>query len=258
VQDVKKYFGPLRVAFFSAAGVAVIFIFWELFEEFILGDEHTVDSFKYIIKGIIAAFIASAVFSWWAIRQISEEREKYEYELESVNKKLRELAITDGLTGTYNHRYFIITLEREWQRMERLHHPLSCVMIDLDDFKSVNDQYGHQAGDLVLREVACVLRQDLREIDIVSRYGGEEFVLLMIEKPGHKEGLLKTMERVRKRIAELKFNIKGKKFTITASLGGALVPDARLSSSESLVSAADKAMYAAKVGGKNCCRIFEG
>jgi diguanylate cyclase (GGDEF)-like protein len=201
---------------------------------------------------ISSVFVITLVMSAWVI----DKAYKYIRELKGVRDKLRKLAITDGLTDTYNHRYFELTLEREWKRMQRLHHPLGCIMIDFDNFKQVNDCYGHPTGDTVLRLTAKLLKMEFREIDIVSRYGGEEFVVILVEKPAHLDGLTRTMERIRKKIAEQRFSFQGKEFSITASIGGALVPHPEINTPEDLVRASDQAMYCAKRINKNCSKTF--
>lgn len=253
----QKYFSLGKVALLSAAGVTFLFLFWEIGEK-IIGYEHEqVGGFKYIVRGVLTAFITTFLLSVWVIRKVALEREKHEHEMDSVNKKLRELAITDGVTGAYNHRYFEITLEREWQKTQRLCHPLACIMIDLDNFKQINDKYGHQAGDMVLRGIASLLRREFREIDIISRYGGEEFAVILLEKPSHTQGLLKTMERIRKQIEMEKFQWKEQTIRITASLGGALAPNPKFKLPEMLVQAADQAMYCAKKQGKNASYLID-
>ncbi len=250
-----KYFEPWKVAIFSALGVALIFAIWEIAEEIFANTGSSSTEFEYIFRGIAASFVATLILSNWAIRRVSIERSQHEHELMTINKKLRKLVITDAVTGVYNHRYFEITLEREWRKMQRLGHPLACIMIDLDNFKQVNDNYGHQAGDLVLRSTATLLQQEFREIDIISRYGGEEFVVILIEKPGHLLGLKKTMQRILKSIADQRVVFKGQTIKITASLGGALVPNSTIENPEALVHAADQAMYCAKEHGKNTCFV---
>ncbi len=256
MQTPYKYLELWKVAVVSALSVVLFFLLWEVGEEFLLPDgKHNVIEFKYIARGIAASFVATLVLSSWAIRRAAVERMQHEYEMEAINKKLRKLAITDVVTGVYNHRYFEITLEREWQKMERLDHPLACIMIDLDNFKQVNDRYGHQVGDCVLRDTAQLIQREFREIDIISRYGGEEFIVILAEKPGHMAGLKKTMERIRQSIAAQEITCKDQTIKITASLGGALVPSPQIKSPEELVHAADKAMYCAKQRGKNVCFV---
>lgn len=201
-------------------------------------------------------FITTLLLAGLAIWQITREQFVYARDLQAANRRLRALAMTDGLTGIFNHRYFAQKLNLEWKRRQRLRHPLACVMIDIDNFKSINDHYGHHVGDIVLQKMADLLRDELREIDIISRYGGEEFAIAFMEKPSHLRGLRQTMERIRKRIEKEKFAAGNRKISITASFGGALAPHPKIDSPNKLIQAADRAMYRAKKAGKNCSRIF--
>ncbi len=239
---------------FIAVSTAIIFAAWELGEWFLVG-HHEHPAWSEILRGMLAVSVVAAVLSAWLVRRATAEQSQHAIEIEAINTKLREIAITDAVTGVYNHRHFELVLEQEWQKMQRLQHPISCIMIDLDDFKKVNDLHGHQAGDAILHQFANLLMREFREIDIISRYGGEEFTAILIEKPGHLEGLRHTMDRIRQKIAEEKFQHYGKIIQITASLGGAMAPGSGATTPEELVRLADQAMYRAKLAGKNCCRI---
>ena len=107
----------------------------------------------------------------------------------------QRLAITDGLTGLYNRRHFFVKAQEEYERALRYNHPLSILMIDVDHFKHVNDEHGHQTGDLVLKQVAESCRKALRQVDIIGRYGGEELVVLMPETA--QDAALQAAERLR-------------------------------------------------------------
>lgn len=212
--------------------------------------------FSGVITSAIFLFVGMVILAGWAIHKIGREQAIYARELEIRNEKMRDLAVTDGLTKVYNHRYFEHRLEKEWERFERFHHPLACVMIDVDNFKQINDKFGHRGGDMVLRGVADMLRENLREVDIISRYGGEEFTILLFERPSHIHGLKLTMEKIRKKIEKKRFLINKSPVKITASLGGALVPNTKIKSPDELVQFADQAMYLAKERGKNRSAVF--
>ncbi|MBA3326904.1 MAG: diguanylate cyclase [Solirubrobacterales bacterium] len=159
-------------------------------------------------------------------------------------------SITDELTGLANRRGFGDALSREVERSKRFGDPMGLVLLDLDDFKDINDNHGHQQGDVVLREVARVLRETSREVDEPARYGGEELALVL---PGTDlDGAFNLAERVRERIARLRVARLGDPGTlqVTASFGVAALP-ATASDEEGLVAAADAALYEAKRGGKN-------
>lgn len=164
-------------------------------------------------------------------------------------KRAEALSVTDDLTHLYNSRYLNQVLRRETKRASRSGRPLSLLFIDLDGFKAVNDTYGHLFGSRALVEAAAVIRQSARETDVVSRFGGDEFALVLPDTGG--EGAYAVGERIRERIAAHKFLAgDGLNIHLTGSVGVATLPDVA-ASSEELVQAADKAMYAVKESGKN-------
>ena len=158
--------------------------------------------------------------------------------------------MTDELTGLANVRAFASILDREIERSRRYGAALALVMVDLDDFKRVNDTYGHQQGDEVLAHVAWVLRDVSRELDTVARYGGEELAVVLPQTDG--EGAALLAERMRESIEALYIPQVGGSGTlsVTASFGVASLPESALDRTE-LIAAADAALYAAKGGGKN-------
>ena len=168
----------------------------------------------------------------------------------ALHEMVSEQAVTDELTGLANNRSFRDTVDQEAARAQRFSHPLSLVMLDVDDFKKVNDTYGHPQGDEVLRRIGDILRAESREIDAPARYGGEEFAVALPETGS--EGALELAERIRVRIEAEQVPFVGRDGTlrITASLGVATIPESA-SDVRALVAAADAALYAAKRGGKN-------
>jgi diguanylate cyclase (GGDEF)-like protein len=167
-------------------------------------------------------------------------------ELEVTNARLKETSFKDEVTGLYNRRFFTIRLEEEISRHRRFDHPVSVVLLDLDGFKAVNDDLGHAGGDDTLRDIAQLLMKHSRGINVVSRYGGDEFVVLLVETS--KAGACLYAERIREVISKFPFS-HGK--PITASLGVASLPDDEASTGEDLFKMADEALYAAKRSGKN-------
>ncbi|MCZ7582286.1 MAG: GGDEF domain-containing protein [Deltaproteobacteria bacterium] len=163
-------------------------------------------------------------------------------------ERMERLATTDGLTGLPNHRTFQLRMDEEAARERRLRTPLSLVLLDIDHFKNINDTYGHPVGDLVLKRVAAMLADAIRDVDMAARYGGEEFALILTNaKP---EGAAKLAERLRKSIAREAIPYPGGSLNITVSLGVATMPnDAR--DKQDLVEAADKALYFSKEHGRN-------
>ena len=170
------------------------------------------------------------------------------FEAARLHRIVSSQALVDGLTGLANRRSCEETLHAELARAERFDSPLAVVVADLDDFKEVNDRYGHQAGDVVLRELAVLLRESLRDIDLAARWGGEEFLLVL---PGTDlEGAAYVAERVRRALEErVALSGEGDPISVTASFGVAAYPQAR--SIPALFAAADGALYEAKRTGKN-------
>jgi diguanylate cyclase (GGDEF)-like protein len=164
-------------------------------------------------------------------------------------KRAEALSVTDDLTHLYNSRYLNSVLRKETKRASRSGRPLSLLFIDLDGFKAVNDTHGHLFGSRALVEAAAVIRQSARETDVVSRFGGDEFALVLPDTGG--EGAFAVGERIRERIAAHRFLAgDGLDIHLTGSIGVATLPDVAASADE-LVQAADKAMYAVKESGKN-------
>ena len=169
-------------------------------------------------------------------------------ELERANEQLETLATTDGLTGLKNHRTFQDRLREEVTRAERHLTPLSMVLLDVDQFKQFNDNFGHPAGDEVLRQVARILSQSLREHDMVARYGGEEFVMILPCTDLRGAGVI--AERCRAAIEAANWTHRA----VTASFGAAALTPAMTGQAD-LIVAADTALYAAKHGGRNCVSL---
>jgi diguanylate cyclase (GGDEF)-like protein len=170
------------------------------------------------------------------------------HELQRANETLEQLAITDGLTKIHNHRFFQDQLSREVKRAERTGSPLALVLLDIDDFKQLNDRYGHAVGDEVLQLLSTVLIEETRDHDLVARYGGEEFAVLA--PATDREGALQLAEKLRTAVAEHRFFSKGSStpLSITVSIGLALYHGDRVA----FFDEADRALYEAKAIGKDC------
>lgn len=176
------------------------------------------------------------------------EKKRGREEQREREDRLREQAERDGLTGLYNHRFFVDALEREFARARRYHRQFSLLMLDLDGFKSINDTCGHPQGDQVLRQTAQLLLQTVRFVDVVARYGGDEFVILLPETD------LRTASRLAERIIDEvrrnPFLYEDKVYPVSASLGVACYhPDQ--ASAGTLLKEADRALYDAKRKGRN-------
>ncbi|HET6910479.1 MAG TPA: diguanylate cyclase [Mycobacteriales bacterium] len=169
-----------------------------------------------------------------------------------LHQEAQRLSVTDGLTGLGNYRYFQQTLAREVDRAARFSRPLALLMLDLDRFKLVNDEHGHQVGDAVLTQVAERVRAEVREVDVVARYGGEEFVAILPETD--TDGAARLAERIRQSIRSHPMRTSGGDLSITVSIGVAVYPGDG-EAPAALVRAADQALYAAKSEGRDCWRV---
>lgn len=161
---------------------------------------------------------------------------------------VERLSVTDSLTGLYVRRYFFERFEEELQRSKSYKLGFAFIMIDIDNFKKCNDTYGHLVGDVVLKEVARLMKENLREIDLIARYGGEEFAMVLPETG--PAGAKYAAERIRKRIEDHTFKAYDEKLKVTISAGTAVYPDDADNAME-LVERADSALYKAKRSGKN-------
>jgi len=206
-------------------------------------------TYDYLIVGSITALFVSIIVAAILVLLIKELR-KNERTLNELNRRFFDLSIRDDLTDVYNRRYFYEKLEEEIKRSERYGTVLSLIMLDIDYFKHYNDTHGHQAGDSVLRDVALLLRNNVREQDLVARYGGEEFAIILPETGKQVAG--KLAERIRGCLSAQAFYFKetlqsGK---LTISLGVATFPEDAKSLND-LVEMADRALYKAKEKGRN-------
>ena len=209
----------------------------------------------YITKPINFAELESRVKSLLRIKTLQEQLERKASELEDANQKLTLVSQTDGLTGLDNRRYIEERLKEAYDHAARLNEQLACVMCDLDKFKSVNDTYGHQAGDDVLRQLAKILKETAREIDKVGRYGGEEFMLLL---PGASPlDAEHFAERLRIAVEAHTFTFDGGTLQRTMSSGVAAWPHPRIRACGGLVKAADDALYVAKETGRNRVILYD-
>lgn len=188
------------------------------------------------------------------IQMIIENLDVSTVDKKDVIKKLnfmytqtKQLTVTDNLTRLFNRRHFDFEFNREFKRAKRYKNDLSVAIADIDFFKNINDTYGHLCGDYVLKEVAFIIQDNFRQTDIVCRYGGEEFAIILTETS--KNNALIPLERLRKRIENNNFVFKGQKIHLTLSIG--FTSDTELNSTEDMFDKADKALYSAKHQGRN-------
>lgn len=176
-------------------------------------------------------------------------------ELSRVTARLRELSLTDELTGLPNRRWFTRDLKKGFEMAKRLRAPLACIMIDIDDFKDVNDSYGHTVGDVILTQFGLLINGIKRAYDIVSRLGGDEFGWILFN--ANREKACSVVERARKIVSMHRFEIQSHHINITASFGVATFCGDGVKSHEMLIEMADKALYVAKERGKDSVVTYD-
>ena len=177
-------------------------------------------------------------------------------ELQRMNEALEQLSITDGLTKLYNHRFFQENLTREIARVERSGNTLTLILIDIDNFKQLNDRFGHAAGDHVLCEVARIMSAIVRESDVLARYGGEEFALVPSQTT--LNGAVGLAEKIRMAIAESDMVIDNNGTRTTTRVTVSAGVTAYRHDRKTFFNDADRALYRAKAAGKDCVIVETG
>lgn len=215
-----------------------------------------------IYKNMMAELITNYRLPRQIEEQITARTTMLEAALENMkqlNKYHESMSFLDELTGLYNRRYFYSQIDAALARSKRYRQTLCLLILDLDYFKAVNDNYGHGFGDIVLKDVAKSLREEIRESDILVRFGGEEFVIAFTDIDRKKGKLF--AERIRKRITSLGWEVQGQAVKITASIGvHCLVEEAHEQDNldiDALLNCADQALYAAKASGRNRVVFFD-
>jgi hemerythrin len=175
-------------------------------------------------------------------------------ELEEANTLLKTLSITDELTEIHNRRYTMHALDILWENSINNMKPLVCIMFDVDHFKEINDTYGHDVGDLVLKEIARTLKESFRNDDIVGRLGGDEFFVICPNT--QREGGRHIAEKARKAISEIEIPVEDTSFTLSMSVGVGYL-NSEMKTPKDIIKAADNGMYMAKEAGKNCVKVYK-
>jgi len=201
----------------------------------------------YLPKPYSEEELLARIYAMLRTKELQDELRRKNRQLAEVLSKVEVLAVTDSMTGLFNRRHFDTILEKEFNRTVRYQYPTSCLVADVDDFKSINDGHGHHVGDICLKEIADIIKNCVRKIDTVARWGGEEFIILLPETK--KESAVTVASRVLTDISNNKFSSISKQITVSIGIAG--VPDSSIDNAEKLVNAADKAMYEAKAKGGN-------
>jgi diguanylate cyclase (GGDEF)-like protein len=210
------------------------------------GAERAAARSRWITIGLYVLTVLALLAILWRLVTLLHRR------LAAAEARIREMAITDDLTGLRNRRYILNLLTDELARALRYGRPLSCVMFDVDHFKRINDTYGHLVGDAVLSAVSAAARGQCRQSDVLGRYGGEEFLLILPETTA--EGARAMGERIRQAIESLRVEHGGELLAVTASFGAATVApvvEADVSDPRAVLKRADDALYRAKDAGRN-------
>jgi diguanylate cyclase (GGDEF)-like protein len=193
------------------------------------------------------------IYASLRVKSLRDELIRKNQQLEEVLTKLEKIAITDPLTGLFNRRYFESVIEKEFNKTVRYKTPTSCLVIDIDYFKRINDNYGHRKGDEVLKEIARLIKDCLRKVDTIARWGGEEFVILMPGTDSQKAYV--AAERIKDTIEKNSFSGINEKITI--SIGISSIPSEYIDSAEKFIDTADNALYEAKAKGRNLIVIAD-
>ncbi len=207
--------------------------------------EHSFTENEIRLLNTIAGASANALNNAFLFEQVEDEK-----------SRLEKLSLTDFLTGIFNIRYFYHRIIEEYSRSQRYTLPISCLMLDIDHFKKVNDEYGHRVGDMVLKEFAQLLKKHSRKSDVLARYGGEEFIMLLPQTS--MEGALAEAERILGIVENHRFRSLKRREGLTVSIGLSVSPHERIRTHDDLISCADNALFEAKNLGRNRVAAFEG
>ena len=221
-------------------------------------DPNRFDKLEYHLGLLLAAHLSSSLDNVLTRQELATANARlrdHEMRLTQLNLKLQELAHTDESTGLFNKRRLFEQLEMEVARVRRYGEVLSCLMIDIDDFKQINDVHGHQAGDEVLRQVGSLLKHSLRVTDFVARYGGEEFTVLLPRT--NAAGAARVAENLLAAFKTREFNISDGQVHMTVSIGVSCCSTFNLLDPRQIISYADAALYQAKRSGKNQASFAE-
>jgi diguanylate cyclase (GGDEF)-like protein len=249
----------VQVCFWLALGNSLLIATVTFMGVYHLQQEHH-EPVQIFFMAYLPVFLFSVFIAWnntvdkrrIFLRSVMDELVRQE--LTHANEVVHKMAHTDALTGAFNRRHFEVEIKREVIRAQRYNHPVSLMLIDIDSFKAINDQYGHDAGDTVLKALSVAVQKELRESDLVIRYGGEEFVVLLLDTA--LSGAQGVAERIRNSLSQCEVSWDAGKAPIhfTVSIGVAQL-NTQTYDSVALFKAADSAMYVAKQNGRNQVRV---
>jgi diguanylate cyclase (GGDEF)-like protein len=212
----------------------------------VLGLESGADD--YLSKPYNEVELNARIYASLRAKALQDELKDKNRQLEQLLQRVEYMAITDPLTELYNRRHFQTVIDEEFKQAMRYDIPLSCLMIDIDRFKEINDVHGHHAGDEVLKAVSSIFINKFREVDVTARWGGEEFIMLCNQTD--KNNAIETASRIREIISESSFpNIPDSKLTVSIGIAG--IPDQSIDTADKLIHAADVALYEAKANGRD-------
>ena len=206
----------------------------------------------YLPKPYDTGELNARIYACLRTKSLQDDLKQKNRQLEDMLTRVETLAVTDSLTGLFNRRRFETILSLEFKKASRYLAPLSCMMIDIDHFKTINDAYGHRIGDAILKETAQIILKSIREVDAAARWGGEEFIILIPNTS--KENARTPAQRILNSVASNAFPELGNQ-RITVSIGIADIMDPLIDTEDKLVNAADLAMYEAKRNGRNRIEI---
>lgn len=243
------FFLGLVFGFVVPAGALLVqmyYLDWQVDADWIY-QEIRHDPFFYAYMGLVSPLLFAffgLILGWLTDKIVAQKRF-----LAELNRKLGHESITDDLTGVYNHRYILYELERELGRAKRYRRIFSLIMMDVDDFKAINDNYGHIMGDNVLRELASLLRRNVRRVDTVGRYGGDEFIVILPETPLSGAGF--AAQRLQIEVQRGMKRAGYEKLGVTISVGLSTSGGLKEFDKMALIHKADTALLEAKGLGKN-------
>ncbi len=230
----------------NTKGVPIIFLTVKgAIEERVTGLEAGADD--YLPKPYDEVELNARIYACLRTKALQDELKQMNLQLKKALAKVEVLARTDSLTGLCNRRHFEEIIENEFAKTKRYQTNASCLMIDVDHFKRINDEYSHQTGDQVLREIAGIIRSSIRDVDVAARWGGEEFIVLLPQIKG--AGAMVPATRILNSVSEHKFSDCSRQ--ITVSIGISSAPDPSIDTVDRFIHTADLALYEAKDEGRN-------